>query len=117
MYTSPNEDVRSEYTEHLLEEYHKELHDTLKLLGCEYHQFTIEQLKKEFEDKSFFGLITACTVLTAVLAGPTEVYDMENVKEDGSVLDWESLEKSYSGSRYREAIQKLIPHFENKGLL
>jgi hypothetical protein len=117
MYTSPNEDVRSEYTEHLLEEYHKELHDTLKLLGCEYHQFTIEQLKKEFEDKSFFGLMTACTVLTVVLAEPTEPFDMENFKEDGSVLDSKSVEKTYSGSHYKEAIQKLIPHFEKLGLL
>lgn len=117
MYTSPSEDVRSEHTEHLLEEYHKELHDTLKILGCEHHQFTIEQLKEEFEDKSFFGLIAACTVLTAVLAEPAETYDMENITEDGSVLDSKSVERIYSGSRYKEAAQKLLPHFENKGLL
>jgi hypothetical protein len=117
MYTSPSEDVRSEYTEYLLEEYHKELQDTLKALGCEHHQFTIEQLKKEFEDKSLFGLFAACTVLTAVLAEPTETYDMENIKGDGSTLDPKSVERIYSGSRYKEAAQKLIPHFEKNGLL
>jgi hypothetical protein len=101
----------------LLEEYHKELHDTLKMLGCKHHQFTIEQLKKEFEDNSYFGLIAACTVLIVVLGEPTETYDMENFKEDGTTLDSESFERTYSGSRYKEALQKLIPHFENKGLL
>jgi hypothetical protein len=117
MYTSPSEDVRSEYTEYLLETYHKELRYTLKVLGCEHHKFTIKQLKKEFEEKSFFGLITACTVLAAVLAEPTETYDMDNFKEDGSCLDPTCFEKVYSGRRYRQATQKLLPHFENKGLL
>jgi hypothetical protein len=87
------------------------------VLGCEHHKLTIEQLKKEFEEKSFFGLITACTVLLAVLGEKTEIYDMENFKEDGSALDSKSLERTFSGSRYKEAIQKLLPHFENKGLL
>jgi hypothetical protein len=87
------------------------------VLGCEHHKFTIEQLKKEFEEKSFFGLITACTVLLAVLGEPTEIYDVENIKEDGSALDSKSLEKTFSGSRYKQAVQKLIPHFESKGLL
>jgi hypothetical protein len=117
MYSSPSEDVRSEYTEYLLETYHKELRDTLKVLGCEQYKFTIEQLKKEFEEKSFFGLITACTVLMGVLSEPTEIFDMENIKEDGSTLDPKSLERSFSGSRYKQAVQKLIPHFESKGLL
>jgi hypothetical protein len=117
IYSSPSEDVRSEYTENLLETYHRELSYTLKVLGCEHHKFTIEQLKKECEDKAFFGLITACTVLLAVLGEPTEIYDMENFKEDGSPLDSKSLERTFSGSRYKGAVQKLIPHFEKKGLL
>jgi hypothetical protein len=87
------------------------------MLGCKHHQFTIEQLKKEFEDKSIFGLMTAFTVLSAVLAEPTETYDMENIKEDGTSMDLESIERPYSGSRYKESLQKLIPHFEKKGLI
>jgi hypothetical protein len=87
------------------------------VLGCEHHKFTIDQLKKEFEEKSFFGLIAACTVLPAVLSEPTETYDLENFNEDGSTADLQRLERVYSGSSYKEAIQKLIPHFEKKGLL
>jgi hypothetical protein len=117
VYTSLSDDVRSDYTELLLEEYYKELQDTLKILGCEHHHFTLDQLKKEFEDKSFFGLMTAVTVLSAVLAGPNEIFDMENINEDGSNVDPKSVEKTYSGRRYKQAFQKLIPHFEKKGLL
>jgi hypothetical protein len=117
IHTSPSEHVRSEYTEHLLQVYHTELRDTLTTLGCDHHLYTIEQLKKEYEDRSLFGLLTACTVLTAVLADPAEAFDMENITEEGSHLDSQSLEKSYSGRRYKEAFQKLLPHFERKGLL
>jgi hypothetical protein len=117
IYSSLSEPVRCEYTEHLLEVYHTELRDTLKALGSDHHVYTIEQLKKEYEDRSFFGLFTACTLLSAVLADPAEALDMEGLSEDGSNLDSKSLEKSYSGRRYKEAFQKLLPHFERKGLL
>ena len=117
IHTSASEQVRSEYTEHLLQMYHTELQDTLRKLGCYHHIYTFEQMKKEYEDRSLFGLITACTVLGAVLADPAEAFDMENIKEDGSQVDPKSLEKPYSGKRYREAFQKLLPHFERKGLL
>lgn len=117
VYTSPSEDIRSNYTELLLEEYHKELQDTLKILHCEHHEFTIDQLKEEFEEKSLFGLIAAATVLSAVVADPNDVMDLENVKEDGSNMDLKLVEKPLSGRRYKQALEKLIPHFEKKGLL
>lgn len=117
MYSSASEQVRSEYTEHLLQVYHTELQDTLRTLGSDHHIYTIEQMKKEYEERSLFGLITACTLLSAVLADPAEAFDMENINEDGSSMDSKSLEKPYSGRRYKEAFQKLLPHFERKGLL
>ena len=117
MYSSASEQVRSEYTEHLLQLYHTELQDTLRTLGCDHHIYTIEQMKKEYEDRSLFGLFTACTLLSAVLADPEEAFDMDNINEDGSSMDSKSLEKPYSGRRYKEAFQKLLPHFERKGLL
>jgi hypothetical protein len=117
IHTSASEPERSEYTEHLLQVYHTELRDTLQTLGCDHHIYTFEQLKKEYEDRLFFGLITACTVLSVVLADPAEAFDMQNVREDGSQIDPKSVEKTYSGSRYKEAFQKLLPQFERKGLL
>jgi len=116
IHTSASELVRSEYTEHLLQVYHTELRDKLKTLGCDHHIYPFEQMK-EYEDSSFFGLITACTVLSAVLADPADAFDLENMLEDGNNLNSKSLGKTYSGSRYKEAFQKLLPQFERKGLL
>ena len=117
IYSSANEQVRSEHTEHLLQVYYTELRDTLKTLGCDHHTYTIEQMMKEYEDRSLFGLITACTVLTVVLFDPADAFSLGNVVEDGDNLNSNSLEKTYSGSRYKEAFQKLLPQFERKGLL
>jgi hypothetical protein len=117
IHSSSSEQVRPEYTEHLLQVYHTELRDTFKTLGCDHHIYTFEQMKKEYEDRSFFGLITACTVLAIVLVDPADTFDLENTVEDGDNLDSKSLEKMYSGSRYKEAFQKLLPQFERKGLL
>jgi hypothetical protein len=116
MYSSANEQVHSEHTEHLLQLYHTELLDTLRALGCDRHLYTLEQLKKEYEDRSLFGLITACTVLSVVLADPAEAFDMDGLKEDISQMDSISLEKPYSGRRFKVAMQYLLPHFERKGI-
>jgi hypothetical protein len=117
MHTSASEQVRSEYTEHLLQVYHTELRDKLKTLGCDHYIYPFEQMKKEYEDRPFFGLMTACTVLSAVLADPADAFGLENMLEDGNNLNSKSLGKTYSGSRYKEFFQKLLPQFERKGLL
>jgi predicted GNAT family acetyltransferase len=70
IHTSASEQERSEYTEHLLQVYHTELQDTLRKRGCDHHIYTFEQLKTEYKDRSFFGLIIACTLLTVVLVDP-----------------------------------------------
>lgn len=117
IYTSPNENVRSQKTEYLIEVYHKELCDNLENLNQSDKMITLEELKKEFEEKAFFGFNTACTVLTAVLADPSEAFDLENLNEDGSSIDATIMEKTFSGNRFKEAFQKLLPHFESIGVI
>jgi len=95
--------------------YHTELQDTLRKLGCDHHIYTIEKMKKEYEDRLLFGLITACIVLTVVLFDPADAFNLENKVEDGENLNSMSLEETYSGRRYKEAFQKLLPQFERKG--
>jgi hypothetical protein len=117
MHTSSNEHVRTEYTENLLEVYHTELRETLLALGCDHHVYTLEQLKKDYEDRLLFGLFTAVSLIPIVLADPADAYEMENLVEDGRNLDLNKLEKAFSGRRYKEAFENLLPHFERKGLL
>ncbi|PSN37399.1 hypothetical protein C0J52_16309 [Blattella germanica] len=117
MFTSPKQEVRFEKMDHLLEVYHKELCDTLKLLDQDPKQFTLQQLKDEYEEKHFFGFITACTVLSAVLADPSDAVEMKKVKEDGSGIEVEDLLKPYSGHRFKTVFQSLLPYFESKDLV
>jgi len=118
MYTSPSQEVRFEHMDDLLETYHKELRKTLKMLGCSDVEFTIEHLKKEFEDRAIFGLITACFTLSVILADPKEIMDLENVTlDDLKVVEGNPMEKTFSGTRYRETFQKLLLYFESKGIL
>jgi pyoverdine/dityrosine biosynthesis protein Dit1 len=102
----------------LLETYHTELRKTLKMLGCSDVEFTSEHLKKEFEDRAYFGLITACFTLSVILADPQEAMDMENATfDDLKAVEGNPMEKLYSGTLYRETFQKLLLYFESKGIL
>lgn len=118
MYTSPSQEVRFEHMDDLLETYHTELRKTLKMLGCSDVEFTIEHLKKEFEERAYFGLITACSTLSIVLADPKDTTDFENVTfDDMKAVEGNPMEKSFSGTLYRETFQKLLLYFESKGIL
>lgn len=109
MYTSPSQEVRFEHMNDLLETYHTELRKTLKMLGCSDVEFTIEHLKKDFEDRAYFGLITACFTLSLILADTKEIMDLENVTfDDLKAVEGNPMEKSFSGTLYRETFQKLL---------
>jgi hypothetical protein len=118
MFTSPSQEVRFEHMDGLLETYHTELRKTLTMLGCSDVEFTIEHLKKDFEDKAYFGLITACVYLNMMLADPKESVDVDNVTlEDFKAVEGNPMVKSMSGTLFRETFQKVLLHFESKGLL
>jgi hypothetical protein len=118
MYTSPTEEVRFKHMDDLLEVYHIELRKVLQVLGCSEVKFTLQQLKKEFEDKAFFGLITSCTLLNLILADPKDAVDLEHLTlDDMRAVEKNPMQEGFSGSIYRETFQKLLLHFESKGLL
>ncbi|KDR22625.1 uncharacterized protein LOC110826734 [Zootermopsis nevadensis] len=118
MYTSPNEEVRFEHTDDLLNAYHVELRETLHILGCSDVEFTFQQLRKDFEDKAVFGLITSCTLLNLILADPEDAVDLEHLTlEDMRAVEDNPMENGFSGSLYRETFQNILLHFESKGLL
>jgi len=118
VFSSPSQEVRFEQLDCLLETYHTELRKTLATLGCSDVEFTIEDLKKEFENKAYFGLITACVYLNMFLADPKDSVDVETVTMDEMMVVKDNpLLKSMSGKRFRETFQNVLLHFESKGLL
>ncbi|PSN39141.1 hypothetical protein C0J52_22768 [Blattella germanica] len=103
MNTSPSTDVRSNHMEELLEIYLIELRGMLHSLGCGEIEVTFEELKKEFEERSFFGVITALTLLHLVLADPNEKIVPEDERNPG-----------FSGNLFKQEFQKLLLLYENK---
>jgi len=118
--TSTNDGVRFQQRDHLLSEYHAEFRDTLEVLDLDPNQYTLEQLKEEFEEKEVFGLLVVCSVLWAMLARPSDVPDFSQLTEEHMIpneITWQLLDKALSGSRYREVMQTFLRHYENKGIL
>jgi len=118
--TSTNDEVRFRQRDHLLSEYHAEFRDTLEVLDLDPDQYTLEQLKEEFEEKEEYGLLVVCSALWAMLASSSHVPDFSQLTEEDlidSETAWQPLEKALSGSRYREVLQTFLRHYKNKGIL
>ncbi|XP_069676294.1 uncharacterized protein [Periplaneta americana] len=116
---SSNDSVRFQQRDHLLEEYHAELSDSLSCLDLDPEMFTLQQLKDEFEASECFGLLTTCNVLCAMLAQKDEVPDFSELKEESleSGEQQHPMESALSGKRFREVFQTFLVHYDNKGLL
>lgn len=118
--TSTNDEVRFRQRDHLLSEYHAEFRNTLEVLDLDPNQYTLEQLKEEFEATEVFGLLVVCSTLWVMLAGPSDVPDFSQMTEEHwtpNESTWQFMDKGLSGSRYTEVIQTFLRHYENKGIL
>ncbi|KAJ9598055.1 hypothetical protein L9F63_026838, partial [Diploptera punctata] len=109
MCNCPNDEVRFQHRDSLLEEYYSELADYCKSMGLESELISFKQLKEEFEEKNFFGLITACTVLRLMLAEKEDVPDLKNVTEDNfEDINTNFAKNTISRKKYREIFQKVL---------
>ena len=118
MCNCPNDEVRFKHRDTLLEEYYSEFADYCKALHLESELISLEELKEEFEEKNYFGLITACSVLCLILAQGDEVPETKELKEEDRQSGENILTKNaVSGKRYREIFQRLLVYYEEKGVL
>jgi thiamine kinase-like enzyme len=116
--TSTNDEIRFRQRDNLLREYHAELRDTLRALDLDPDQYTLQQLKEEFEENEIFGLLIACTYLCLMLASSEDAPNLRELRE-GNSIDHVAhpLDKAYEGTRFREVFQTFLPYYETKGLL
>ncbi|KAJ9583831.1 hypothetical protein L9F63_026840 [Diploptera punctata] len=118
MCNCPNDEVRFQHRFTLLEVYYSELADYCKSMSLESELISFEQLKEEFEEKNFFGLITACTILCVIVAEQEDVPDFKNMKDDNSEDIGSSFAKNtVSRKKFREVFQKLLVFYNKKGLI
>jgi hypothetical protein len=93
-----------------LQEYHGTLCDCLNAMGYSRKVITLEELRKEYDSKTMYGLFGACCVLPLVLAD--KGVDLNEMMETGTALD----NSVYTGSSIRKSLQAMLPTFEEKGV-
>lgn len=108
--TSPSADVRENHLDSLMKEYHNTLCEYLDTLGYSRKHITLEDLWKEYDNKALYGLFGACCVLPLVLADTR--LDMDAILESG-MGDENDV---YTGDTYKNALQRMLPKFEEKGV-
>ncbi|XP_069692919.1 uncharacterized protein [Periplaneta americana] len=109
--TSPQEDVRVNHTDLLLEEYHATLCGTLRALGCTQHDFSLEELSSEFDAKLAYGLFAVCVDL------PILVFDGEFDLGEALATGRNPGRVMFSSPSYKTTMQRLLPIFDEHGLL
>lgn len=112
MYTSLEEDVRTNNMEDLITEYHKHLTNTLKTLN--YHSFcyTLQDLKSDISEFQVLNLFTSFYILSLAKVDENDQFNI-----DGAINnDTNELKKAYN-SKYFAALRSRIPMLLELGLI
>jgi hypothetical protein len=108
LYTSTSEDLLDKH-EVLVEEYYKYLSETLSVLGYQGLHPPLQQIKQQLERRGTYTVMICCTILPIFLVDRNNIPDMTKVlNEDDNVQ---------LSERYKTAMKKLLPIFEEKGWL
>ncbi|GLV39607.1 uncharacterized protein CBL_08326 [Carabus blaptoides fortunei] len=97
--------------------YYAELVKQLKKLNYPEEKIpTLEWIRKDFFDRSLYGFVSAITVLPIAKAPPRKDATFDEIlnADDG---DASFRQASYNEPDFRSMMEKLLPHFENLGLL
>jgi hypothetical protein len=80
-------------------------------MGYSKKVITLEDLRKDYDDKAVYGLFGACCVLPIVLAD--KGIEMDSLMEKGTRQNAEELH----GEFFKKAMQRMLPQFDEKGAL
>ncbi|XP_069701071.1 uncharacterized protein [Periplaneta americana] len=109
--TSATPEVRINHMDRLLQEYHSTLCETLTALGYTQTLMSLEELHKEFDSKSYYGLFTMICPYAVMQCPPDCGFNfdeaLDNGKNPGPVM---------YGDQYKKSVKWLLPFFESKGL-
>ncbi|GLV27768.1 uncharacterized protein CBL_21454 [Carabus blaptoides fortunei] len=117
IYTSVKQDFVPTQLSRLLDYYYAELVKQLKKLNYPEEKIpTREWIRKDFFDRSLYGFVSAITVLPIAKAPPRKDATFDEIlnADDG---DASFRQASYNEPDFRSMMEKLLPHFENLGLL
>lgn len=114
IFSSTNPGIRFDRVDTFLRIYYNSFEETLKKLN--FHQekpFGFDQLKKEFEEKYFWGLLVSCTFFPHLLMPSSETLDADEFFKG----DEKKLKKIYQGEDIKRILKKGFLFFEERGIL
>ncbi|KAJ8895511.1 hypothetical protein PR048_000847 [Dryococelus australis] len=115
LHSSPTEHVPINHSDELLREYHKELCETLQLLGLGHRTIEFHHLLEEYEKKSLCGAFAALYCLPVILSEPSDAFDFESALRDQ--MDEDAVVRRTINEEYAGVLKRLLLEFEKKGVI
>ncbi|KAG5877719.1 hypothetical protein JTB14_037169 [Gonioctena quinquepunctata] len=115
--TSTNIEVKLDHIEIILDHYYAQLLANLAKLQYSLERVpTREQFKRDYNNRAFYGVMAASTVLAFVKAskGRTDA-SFENIVKDDSLDGFRY--HAYNNERYRRHMEHLLPYYDSFGIL
>ncbi|XP_076066181.1 uncharacterized protein LOC143039817 [Oratosquilla oratoria] len=81
LYTSTKGEDRKKNLSRYLEFYYSRLEDVLRGGGCEI-PFTLEEMRRDYEEHKLFGFLMAMFVLPIILSNEGEAFDVDTMNDD-----------------------------------
>lgn len=97
--------------EKLIGEYYKSFEETANSLDIQI-PISVEDIYEEIDDKWYYNFTVASFIMAAVVADPSEAFEIEKLEGD---VDGSFFEKALRGKRYGELYRKKLIYFEEKG--
>ncbi|PSN47049.1 hypothetical protein C0J52_09365 [Blattella germanica] len=108
--TSPTVDVRANYIQDIIKEYHKTLTNSLLALGYNKYIPTLEELHQEIDKKSVFGLYALCCPYAVMQCDPDCGFSFDDILATGKTPG-----PSIYDETYKKNIKVLLPWLAVKG--
>ncbi|CAG5074016.1 Protein of unknown function [Cotesia congregata] len=99
--TSVSEEVLMDHKDHLIEEYHKTLFETMRKIGCKTCAPTLEYITTILAEKEFIGFLFSCTAFPIMIVDKNADNDNSISVTQISVTNAINKGDNYSSELYR----------------
>ena len=114
--SSLNDDIKVDHFDELIEYYHNELVNNLKMLKYEKPIPTLEELNEDILDKGFFGSSCLMFILFICKYNSEREITLDQIFKGGDGCQ-ELLDVIYNNSNYEKACKKWLPFLNDRGFL
>lgn len=113
IFSSPAGDIRFSKLDYFLETYYNKLREVCKALKLKNFNYTLKDLKDDFDSRIFFGLVVSICVFPFTIVKDDDIMDPNDLLDENTKMDT----RMYRTARYVKEMKMALPFFEKKGIL